>query len=140
MNQEKLSEIIKKHGRWLRDEEDGNRANLSGANLSGANLSSANLSGADLLDADLSDADLWSTTGNRIEIKSLFVSEIYPITYTAEVMQIGCKNYPIKDWWGFDDKKIIEMDGKKALTFWREWKDTIRMIIEKSPATPTNRS
>ena len=75
---EKLQEIIKSHGRWLRNEEGGERANLSDADLSGAdlsdanlrganlrgaylrgaNLSDANLSGADLSDANLSGADL----------------------------------------------------------------------------------
>ena len=44
----KLQEIIKSHGRWLRNEEGGERAYLSSADLSGADLSSANLSGADL--------------------------------------------------------------------------------------------
>ncbi len=68
ITQEKLNEIIASHGKWLRDEEGGERANLRGADLSGANLSDAYLSGAylsgaylsgaDLSDADLSDADL----------------------------------------------------------------------------------
>ena len=44
----KLQEIIKSHGRWLRNEEGGERADLSSADLRGANLSSAYLSGADL--------------------------------------------------------------------------------------------
>ena len=75
---EKLQEIIKSHGRWLRNEEGGERANLRDAYLSGANLrdadlsdaylsganlrdaylSGANLRGADLRDANLSDANL----------------------------------------------------------------------------------
>ena len=49
----KLQEIIKSHGRWLRNEEGGERANLSGANLRSAYLRSADLSDADLSDADL---------------------------------------------------------------------------------------
>ena len=64
-----LKKILDKHGKWLRDEEGGERwscaigadlsgANLSGANLSGANLSCANLSGANLSDANLSGANL----------------------------------------------------------------------------------
>lgn len=57
---EKLQEIIKSHGRWLRNEEGGERANLSGADLSSADLSSANLSGADLSGAYLSGANLSS--------------------------------------------------------------------------------
>ena len=55
---EKLQEIIKSHGRWLRNEEGGERANLSDADLSDANLSDANLSDANLSDADLSGANL----------------------------------------------------------------------------------
>ena len=60
---EKLQEIIKSHGRWLRNEEGGERANLrdaylSGANLRGADLRGANLRGANLRDANLSGADL----------------------------------------------------------------------------------
>ena len=55
---EKLQEIIKSHGRWLRNEEGGERANLRDAYLSDANLRDANLSDANLSDANLSGADL----------------------------------------------------------------------------------
>jgi len=60
---EELAKIIEKHQAWLDDQENGERANLSGANLSdanlrGANLSDANLSGANLRGANLSDANL----------------------------------------------------------------------------------
>jgi hypothetical protein len=55
---EKLQEIIESHGRWLRNEEGGERADLRGADLSGADLRSANLSSANLRSADLSDAYL----------------------------------------------------------------------------------
>ena len=54
----KLQEIIKSHGRWLRNEEGGERADLSSADLRGAYLSSANLSSAYLSGADLSGANL----------------------------------------------------------------------------------
>ncbi|WP_442417838.1 pentapeptide repeat-containing protein [Phascolarctobacterium faecium] len=54
----KLQEIIKSHGRWLRNEEGGERANLRSADLSGADLSSADLSSANLRSADLSGANL----------------------------------------------------------------------------------
>lgn len=40
---EKLQEIIESHGRWLRNEEGGERANLRSADLSSADLSSADL-------------------------------------------------------------------------------------------------
>jgi hypothetical protein len=60
---EQITEIVRLHGLWWRDEAGGVRANLRGANLSdanlsGANLRGANLRGANLRGANLSDADL----------------------------------------------------------------------------------
>ena len=162
MNKEELAVIIDNHGKWLRGEDGGERANLCsaylcgadlrGADLRDANLCDANLCGADLrgaylcgadlrgaylCGADLRGADLRSCAGERNYIKSIFVSDVYAITYTSESIQIGCQRHKISEWWEFDDHRIAEMDGKKALKFWREWKDTIRMIIEKSPALGT---
>ncbi len=64
MNQKELSIVLEKHGKWLRNEEGGERANLCGANLCdanlyGANLCDANLYGANLCDANLCDANLY---------------------------------------------------------------------------------
>ena len=58
ITQEKLKEIIASHGKWMRCEEGGERADLSNAYLRGAYLRGADLSGADLSGADLSGADL----------------------------------------------------------------------------------
>ena len=58
ITQEKLKEIIASHGKWLRYENGGERANLSGADLSGAVLRCAVLRCADLRGADLRDANL----------------------------------------------------------------------------------
>ena len=55
---ENISEILRKHKLWLKGEDGGERADLSGANLSGADLSGADLSGADLRVADLIGASL----------------------------------------------------------------------------------
>jgi len=55
---DELKKIIEKHEKWLKDQEGGERANLSGANLYGADLHGAYLSCADLSCADLSGADL----------------------------------------------------------------------------------
>ena len=184
MKNEELKAILESHNKWINDDDDGERANLSGANLMGANLSDANLSDANLRGADLSDANLWGANlsganlmnanlsdanlwganlrganlrdanlsgadlwgadlsganlsgvaGNRKQIKSIFVFESYPVTYTYNSMQIGCELHNIDDWWSFDDERILEMDGDKALSFWKEYKETIKMIIEKSPA------
>ena len=138
MNKDNLNKILDSHKYWLAGGK-GERANLIGANLIDANLSYANLSDANLTRANISranliGADLSYCAGERSIIKSIFVSDIYPITYTNKVIQIGCERHCILEWWEFDDRRILEMDGKKALKFWREWKDTIKMIIEKSPA------
>ena len=119
-------------------------ANLRGADLAGTNLRYSNLTGANLRYANLEGANLiganlWQCGGNRNEIKSIFISSTYPITYTSEVLQIGCERHNIEDWWEFDDARIITMDGKKALKFWRKYKGLIKNIIEVSPATPTGK-
>ena len=43
-----LCKILEEHERWIDDEEEGEKADLSGANLSYAELIGANLRGADL--------------------------------------------------------------------------------------------
>ena len=58
ITQEKLNEIIESHGKWLRNEEGGKKADLRDANLGGADLGGADLRGADLRGAYLGDADL----------------------------------------------------------------------------------
>ena len=60
---DELKSILEKHCKWIRDEEGGERADLSSANLSYADLryadlSSANLSYANLRYANLSSANL----------------------------------------------------------------------------------
>ena len=58
MERKELDEVLAFHKKWLNDEPDGKRADLSGADLSGADLSGADLRGADLSGADLSGAYL----------------------------------------------------------------------------------
>jgi uncharacterized protein YjbI with pentapeptide repeats len=53
-----LAEVIEKHGKWLRDEDGGELADLRGADLSWANLREANLSGANLSWANLFNSNL----------------------------------------------------------------------------------
>ena len=158
MKAEELKEVLRLHKLWLADDFGGARANLSsasliGADLSGAhlcsaNLSDANLSGANLRDANfcganlsgaslnyanLNYANLYDALGNMKQIKTIYL-EAYHINYTKDVIQIGCENHSIEDWISFDDKRILEMDGKTALTFWREYKDFIFTTIELIPA------
>lgn len=53
ISEEKLKAIIDSHGKWLRDEDGGERADLQGAYLQDADLQGAYLQGADLRYADL---------------------------------------------------------------------------------------
>jgi uncharacterized protein YjbI with pentapeptide repeats len=48
MDKAKLDKVVADHGKWLRGDEGGVRANLRGADLSRANLSSADLCSANL--------------------------------------------------------------------------------------------
>ena len=138
----RIKDILEKHAEWLASDGNGGvKANLEGANLRYANLEGANLRYANLMDADLRYANLWGANlgcagGNLTHIKSVFCEQ-YPVTYTADVMQIGCENHMISEWWEFDDRQILKMDGKAALKWWRKWKPILQQIIAASPAEPT---
>lgn len=117
-------------------------ANLDHSSLKNAFMDSVNLDGASLECANLGgvkldDVCLYMCSGNREEIKSLFIFEAYGITYTAKHLQIGCEKHEITKWWEFDDERIMGMDGKEALKFWRKYKEFIKSAIELSPAIPT---
>jgi len=58
MKSKELQEILKKHKKWLKHREGGERAILTHADLTNANLIHADLNYADLTYADLSYADL----------------------------------------------------------------------------------
>ena len=58
ISEQELKDILDKHGKWLRSEKDGERANLRSADLRHANLRHADLRSADLRHADLRSADL----------------------------------------------------------------------------------
>ena len=164
LTKDQISAVLESHAQWLKDgqgeranladadltdadltDADLTRANLTRANLTkakltGAKLTDADLTGADLTNADLTkacltDANLWSCTGNMLQIKSMQIGR-YLITYTADRLQIGCKNHKIDEWWEFSDDTISRMD-KGALGWWRRFKEPLRAIIAASPATPT---
>ena len=96
----------------------------------------ADLRGADLSGAYLRGADLNGVSGLNDWIKCIQVED-WPISYTSEVMQIGCQRHTFDAWKNFSDAQIRAMDGRRALTFWAKWKETIFKIIEMAPAAPT---
>ena len=62
-----LKDILEKHFLWLREDPNGERANLSVADLRKADLSGANLRGVNLCGADLREADLrWADLSETI--------------------------------------------------------------------------
>jgi hypothetical protein len=123
--QEQLIEIISNHKKWRLGEDGGFRANLYDVDLRGANLYGADLRGANLRDA----------AGNMNQLKSMQVNN-WPVSYTADRLQIGCQNHSIEEWKNFDDEQIQSMTGG-ALEWWKTWKPVIFNIIEISPANPT---
>ena len=58
ISQEQLNAIVESHGKWLKNEQDGKRADLRDAYLRDAYLQDADLQGADLQGANLRDANL----------------------------------------------------------------------------------
>ena len=74
MDKQKLKNILDKHLKWLRGENGGKRADLSGADLSGADLSGADLSWANLSGADLSGADLSRANLSRANLSGANLS------------------------------------------------------------------
>ena len=139
--EEELKKILELHAKWLTNEKGGERAclegaclegaylegaNPEGANLEGAYLEGANLEGACLERANLEGAYLEKTNGNNGEIKTIQTG-FWVITYTESVIQIGCKNYTIKEWFDFPDVSIKKMNDE-ALEFWKKWKPILELI------------
>ena len=105
-------------------------ANLEDANLRDANLRGANLRGANLRGANLEGANLEGANGNLRELKTMQI-ETYSISFTKDILQIGCKSFSHTEWANFSDNEINKMD-KQALSFWNKWKYFIFKAIELS--------
>ena len=79
INASELSKILKEHKRWLENEDEGEKADLSHANLSRANLSRANLRFANLSDSalfesNLSNADLFGANLSNTNLRDANLS------------------------------------------------------------------
>ena len=109
-------------------------ANLARANLAGADLARANLVGADLTDANLARANLagadlagakWRD-GVAINKRPIQLHGLYwNVTILDAHMQIGCELHTLAEWSAFDDARIVQMDGREALRFWRAHKESL---------------
>jgi len=108
-------------------------ANLTGANLADANLAGANLAGANLTRANLTGADLTGAKwrdGIVIQKRpiQIYGIEPYAVTILDQHMQIGCELHSLAEWEVFDERRILEMDGRKAAAFWAANKDALMSI------------
>ena len=97
MDNTNLQEIIESHGKWLRGEEGGRRADLCKAdlckaNLSGADLSNADLSGADLSNADLRRADLRGADLSRANLYGAYLRNAYLCDADLRNADLNCAN------------------------------------------------
>jgi uncharacterized protein YjbI with pentapeptide repeats len=153
MTNEQLEQILADHKLWI--EGKGGirayltdavlrRAELSFADLTRADLTEAILIGADLTDAvlaraDLTDAYLDGCIGNGREIKSMQLGG-WPITYTADRLQIGCQSHAINKWrkWNTEaGRKWLDAMDKSATEWADTYLDHVLETIDMSPATPT---
>jgi hypothetical protein len=164
---EQIKETLRLHKLWLDGDPSGVRANLRGANLQGANLRDANLrdanlqvgnlqgadmrganlrdanlqvgnlQGADMRGANLRGADLQFAVGNMREIKSMQI-DTWAVTYTSDMLQIGCQRHSIELWRKSDPRWIAAMDTK-ASEWWDKFGPIVLGLIDASPATATGK-
>jgi len=102
---------------------DLNGADLNGADLTGANLININLTGANLNGANLNGNDIAYCIGDGIIIKNI-PDLTWHISYTKDVMAIGCEQHTIDQWKSFTDDEIDKIHTN-ALTFWNAHKSQI---------------
>jgi len=106
-----LQKVLKNHKQWLETySTKGESAVLRGANLS--------------------DADLRYCIGNLREIRSMQI-DCYSISYTKDILSIGCQSHTLSKWITFNDEEIDSM-ATDALNFWKKWKEIIIKTIELS--------
>ena len=102
------------------------------ADLRGADLRCVDLRGADLRDTDLRNALLRNALlRNDIVISKLPIiiqTPMYDVIIYDNHIRIGCQLHAASEWFNFNNKKIIKMDGRKALEWWVKWKPILAAI------------
>ena len=74
------------------------------------------------------DAEVYENAKVTTTVKTFGNAFIYKITVTDKHIKIGCQQHLKNEWKDFEDRKIIEMDGKKALEFWRIFKPVLESL------------
>ena len=110
MDKQKLKQILKSHGKWLRGEEGGERADLYGADLYGADLYGADLYGAVLYGAALYGANLREADLREADLRGadLRGADLCEANLPEKIIQVGPigsrKSYTI--YW--EDRNIVQ--------------------------------
>ena len=68
------------------------------------------------------DAKVWGDAKATQMAKTFGNAFCYAITVTDKHIKIGCQQHLKSEWLNFQEGEIIEMDGKRALKFWRIFK------------------
>jgi hypothetical protein len=53
------------------------------------------------------------------------------ISYTRDVLNIGCQSHTHEEWFKFTDEDINEMDRGTSLMWWNLNKDIIKTLIDR---------
>ena len=107
MTKEELALILYKHKKWLNDDPDGKRADLSGADLRGADLRRVDLRGADLSDADMRGADMRGADmrGANMRGADMRGADMRGANLDFSCLPLWCGSLSAH----FDDRQIIQL-------------------------------
>ena len=124
MDEQKLKQILESHGKWLRGEEGGERANLREADLRGANLREADLRGANLYEANLYE--------KIIQVGPIGSRKSYTIYWAdRNIVQCGCwRDYEGGSLAEFKQRidEVYPADKPETLRYRREYLAAIAMF------------
>lgn len=59
---------------------------------------------------------------------SLYLSEggkYYSVTLFENEIKIGCETHPVDFWRALDDRGAAQLDGRRAVRWWRKWGNEI---------------
>lgn len=135
ITQEKLNEIIESHGKWLRNEEGGEKADLGGADLGDANLRGANLGGAYLGGANLIGANLRGANLRGANLGDAYLGGAYLNKTYYQITRIGSRNatttYCVED-----DNVVCGCWNNYRGSTLEEFKKRVESVYGKDGKTP----
>ena len=118
--------------------------NIWGGNIWGGTIDGGNIRGGTILGGTILGGNIWGGNirggtirggtidggtirdGTTTSKDPIFISGLpYSVTVTDAHILIGCALHTIAEWRAFNDRRILEMDGKDVLDFWRTNRDLI---------------